>query len=177
MNIKQKEFNITKLPKIYQRFMPTYFREANFTDNPNATHIRMCEIPDEDTIALDSFYSQYCELSEFQPDEKEYNRLFRQLTCKDPAERRLAEHVIFGLSNKHTTLKKCLALTYNFLDIENVDSEYVFVIKMINNALSTPEVSEPMDELRVASEADVFNTKELVEKFTEIYNEKYASNS
>lgn len=174
MNFQNQKFNFSKLPAIYREFFQEFFPRATFSEDKDAVQIRMCYLPDVECVSLCDFYTEYCNNNDYMPNEKECNRLFRQVTCEDPAESELASSIIFGLPQKYAILKKCLQIYTNFLNLENVDARAVCVIQIINIVTSTSEVM-PLDQLKsFASESD-FSLPECVNRVFEIHNERYST--
>lgn len=176
MNFQNQKFNFSKLPVIYREFFQEFFPRATFSEDTDAVQVRLCNLPDIECISLSDFYTEYCNNNDYTPDEKECNRLFRQVTCEDPAESELATAIIFGLPEKYNVLKKCLQIYTNFLNLENVTSRSVAIIQIINAVISTSEVM-PIDQLKaIASESD-FNLPECVKRVIDIHDERYSTSS
>lgn len=177
MSIKDKSYDISKLPRIYNMYIREYFPEVNFTEGQGDTQIRICNIPDEDTIALSEFYDAYCEENDFQPTEKEASRLMRAMISKDVAEQKIAKAVIFKISNQHKTLKKALIFFNNFLNVENFTAKEAFEIQTINNSVRDFLECEPYIQLQRTSEQDKLDLREYVNQMVKIYSEKHIGES
>jgi hypothetical protein len=172
MSVKEKSYNIAKLPKIYRTHMQQYFPDVNFTEDENDVQLRLAKV-NNNSITLAEFYDMYCEENEFQPDEKECCRLFRQLLSSDPAEQGLAQKIIFKISNRYKTLKKALTFFNNFLNVENIDYAATFEIQMIHNSIRDFLNFQPHLELKLTSQNDSMNFQEYIDSMIKIYQEKH----